>query len=83
MTRLLFWGLLILCALVAVRLAVQRNQRRRRPPPAKTQRRGRFAQSEPMVACAHCGVYLPQSDALALHGQTWCCREHAQQRDRV
>jgi len=74
---------MILCALVAMRLAVQSKQGRQRPPSTKAKRRARAAQSEPMVACAHCGVYLPQSDALDLHGQVWCCREHAQQHGRT
>jgi len=77
MARLLFWGLIIACVLIAVRVAVQSHQRPRQG------RAGKGVQSEnkaaeAMVACAHCGVYLPSSEALVLHGQTWCCREHAE-----
>jgi uncharacterized protein len=36
------------------------------PPPAV----------EGMVACAHCGVHLPSSQALALGGQRYCSAVH-------
>jgi len=80
MTRLLFWGLIILCALVAVRLTVRRA--RRSPGHSARHASGARAHAapqsaEPMVLCAHCGVYLPRSDALQRDGQTWCCGEHA------
>ena len=29
-----------------------------------------------LVACAHCGVLLPESDALAAEGRRFCCEEH-------
>jgi uncharacterized protein len=32
-----------------------------------------------MVACAHCGTHLPQTDALALDGAFFCNADH---RDR-
>ena len=32
-----------------------------------------------MVACAHCGTHLPQTEALAHGGHFYCGREH---RDR-
>jgi len=76
MTKLLFWGLIVLCALVAMRLAVRRSQ----PPPTNRKRSTHATTAaESMVACAHCGLYLPRSDALLLYGQTWCCQEHADQ----
>jgi uncharacterized protein len=30
-----------------------------------------------LVACAHCGVYLPQSEARAKEGAAYCSEEHA------
>jgi len=40
------------------------------PPPAPTQA---------MVSCAHCGVHLPESDAVVDgHGQTYCGNAHRQ-----
>lgn len=32
--------------------------------------------AEDMVACAHCGVYLPQSEALAAPTAWYCCAAH-------
>ncbi|GIK11293.1 MAG: hypothetical protein BroJett001_33590 [Chloroflexota bacterium] len=32
--------------------------------------------SERMVACAHCGVHLPESEALEGNGGRFCCEEH-------
>jgi len=32
---------------------------------------------EPMVRCAHCGIYLPRSEALMSNQHTWCSLEHA------
>lgn len=29
-----------------------------------------------LVECAHCGVLLPQSEALLAEGRTYCSREH-------
>lgn len=34
-------------------------------------------QIEPMVACAHCGVHIPASEALtASSGEVFCSEEH-------
>ncbi len=32
--------------------------------------------SEKMVSCAHCGVYLPESDSVSDGGQLYCCEAH-------
>lgn len=31
---------------------------------------------EKMVSCAHCGVYLPESDSVSDGGLTYCCEAH-------
>jgi uncharacterized protein len=31
---------------------------------------------EGMVACAHCGVHLPTSEALLAHGRSYCSAAH-------
>ena len=33
-------------------------------------------EAERMVRCAHCGVYLPESDGLAAGGQVYCSEAH-------
>lgn len=45
------------------------------------QRRGRDAPApspplEGMVACAHCGVHLPASEALLANGRSYCSAAH-------
>ncbi|WER45524.1 PP0621 family protein [Cupriavidus sp. WKF15] len=32
--------------------------------------------AEAMVQCAHCGVHLPRSEAIAWHGLHYCRRSH-------
>ena len=31
---------------------------------------------EQMVTCSHCGLYLPQSEAIADGNKFFCCAEH-------
>jgi uncharacterized protein len=34
------------------------------------------AAPEQMVSCGHCGVYLPQSEAVREGDRYFCCNEH-------
>ncbi len=36
----------------------------------------RDGRAEAMVACAHCGVHLPRSDALTARGLHYCSAAH-------
>jgi uncharacterized protein len=36
-------------------------------------------QDEDMVRCAQCGVHLPRSESVALHGRYYCSAEHQRQ----
>ncbi|MEJ2566408.1 MAG: PP0621 family protein [Gammaproteobacteria bacterium] len=29
-----------------------------------------------MVRCDHCGLHLPESEAISDHGKQFCCKEH-------
>jgi uncharacterized protein len=41
------------------------------------QRRSRSAGPvEPMVACAHCAVHVPRSEAFEARGRFYCSEEH-------
>lgn len=31
-----------------------------------------------MVSCAHCGLYVPEQEAVKQSGKYYCCREHAE-----
>jgi uncharacterized protein len=43
-------------------------------PPSSRSSADRSA--ETMVVCAHCGVHLPRSDALAARGLHYCSQAH-------
>ena len=66
------WLVLILLGL-AVYLSLKKGRRRGPGAPAG----GRNVPVERMVACAHCGVYLPLSESVGDQGDTvFCCEEH-------
>lgn len=35
------------------------------------------SQTEKVVPCAHCGTYLPVSDAVRARDALFCCEDHA------
>jgi uncharacterized protein len=59
--------LLVAAAVIyfVIRGMVRRGGGRQAPPPA-----------ERMVACGHCGLNLPQSEALERSGRFYCSEEH-------
>lgn len=75
---------LLLLALVAV--AGWLFFGRRRPPATPPQDPARPAVrqgSEPMLVCAHCGVHLPQAEALTdAAGRPYCTEAHRLQGPR-
>ncbi len=52
--------------------AVRRFIRQRREQRAET----RPSSSVNMVACSHCGVHLPQNEAVYKDNNYYCCTEH-------
>lgn len=67
--------LIIVLALVALLwLLFGRSARKGEAP--KDTRRGRRGGVEDMVVCAHCGVHLPRSEALAARGLHYCSAAH-------
>jgi len=74
--KLLFWAVLLLAVFFGARLLASHNKRHdkstaaKRPPTA-------MSGPEPMVRCAHCHIHLPRSEAVLMHGETWCTIEHA------
>lgn len=76
MTKLLVVALVVAVALWAL-LKRSRGGRGRRaeptsPPPPDSTRRAQH-----MVQCAHCGVHLPEPDAVQAGGRPYCGAEHA------
>lgn len=74
MGKLLMWVVLALVALVGWKVwtaSQRRIAQSRRTPPA-----GAPDAVESMVRCAHCGVHLPASDAVAADGRVYCSPAH-------
>jgi uncharacterized protein len=65
---------LLLLALIAVVWWVW--QKRRERPARSSPNTSREA--ERMVACAHCGVNVPQSEGVADGDEHFCCEAHRQ-----
>ncbi len=66
---------LVLLVVLVIAYGVWRSQRQaavrqaRRPAAAPRQ-------LQTMVACAHCGVHLPQADAVLAEGLPYCSEAH-------
>lgn len=65
MAKLLMFGLLAVIVYLILRAA---GRRQRKPPAAPP--------AQAMVACAHCGVNLPESESLRSGEQHFCCEQH-------
>jgi hypothetical protein len=71
--------ILLWLVLIGVVLHLLRKKSRAASAPAarRTDRAAASQAAEPMVQCAYCATYIPQSESLpALHGQVFCCAEH-------
>jgi uncharacterized protein len=68
MGKFIFWIVIIFAALLVLRLINLRQQKKKTPKGSAAM--GRPA--EAMVRCAHCGVYLPRSEALLVDGTLRC-----------
>jgi uncharacterized protein len=71
----------LIALLLLVWLLVGSARRRRRADrhtgaPARAPVPGPGGPIETMVACAHCGVHLPASQALQLEGRVYCSAAH-------
>lgn len=69
--RLLFWVLLGVLVVVAVRRLGQSGARGAAPSA------GGAPPPEDMVRCIRCGLNLPRSDAIPVDREWACCIEHA------
>ncbi len=63
---------LLVLLVLAVAYGLWRSKTRR-PPPATVRP---AAAPQAMVECAHCGLHLPRSEALAQGAQHYCCNAH-------
>ncbi len=78
MGKVIFWVLVTLVALLAARMIAHKAANRSAgKKTAWSNKRNQPIASETMVQCAHCGVHLPQSEALMVEGNAWCSQDHA------
>lgn len=68
---------LVLLVVLAIAIGIWRS---RRAPDANTSKQpatpSPMALPQNMLACAHCGVHIPQADALMAGDHAYCCAEH-------
>ena len=62
---------LVLLVVLVVAIGIWRGRRAKDAAP-QTPR----ALPQDMLACAHCGVHIPRSEAQVLGSQAYCCPEH-------
>ena len=65
--------LLLLILVVLVGAAWWRHHKRDKTPPTSP---AENPSTERMVHCDHCGLHLPQTDAIAADGVFFCSKEH-------
>lgn len=81
MGKLLSWLVVIALVYLALRLiALSQRRRERAAEAARGEAGGPGGRprvgGEMMVRCAHCGVYLPASEAITDGGRTYCDPAH-------
>ena len=69
MTRLIIIIIVVVAVIWLVRRAIA-GPRAAKPPPEAGEQKGE------LVACAQCGVNLPQTEARSLDGKFYCSEEH-------
>lgn len=68
--------LVIVAALALLVLLLAGRGRAPRPPVGERRGAPPAPPSEGMVACAHCGVHVPRSEALIEGDMAYCSAEH-------
>jgi uncharacterized protein len=67
---------LLVALVLLVAVGIWRHKQQRRVPPSAPHRPVSPATPMAMVRCAHCGVHLPQADAVQQHHHHYCCAAH-------
>ncbi|ADJ29213.1 PP0621 family protein [Nitrosococcus watsonii] len=65
--RLLLFGLIALLTYFLLKKLLKNYQ---------FSRKNQVIDSKRMVRCAHCGIFLPEDEALTESNHNFCCREH-------
>lgn len=72
---------LVLAVVVLIAL-LRGGLRRKRPAPPPTAAPPAVGEPQEMVACAHCGVHLPRSEAVVAPSGTFCGEAHRLQHEQ-
>ncbi len=73
----------LVIAVVLVAVWIWRNNRREEHRDAAGTAARRPASPAPMVACGHCGMHLPQDEAVRGQRGVYCCHEHRRQAEEA
>ena len=65
--------LIILLVIVVILMWLLKRLFRGDPEPDQLESKS----AEDMRQCKYCGVHVPESSAILIDKQTYCCREHA------
>lgn len=68
---------LVLFVIVIVGLMLFKKSQQQRQLPKGRQQNTKLAAPEPMHACRHCGVNVPQSRCVWKGDKPYCCADHA------
>jgi uncharacterized protein len=71
--------LLTLILLIVAAWWLAKGSRRRNPTREAPRASPRAIPEQKMVKCNYCGLYLPQSEAIAEADKFFCCAEHRRQ----
>jgi uncharacterized protein len=75
MSRIIF----ILVLLVVGYLMLKSHQRKRNVKQQYKQSSGQILKNTRVLRCQHCGLYVPEDEAISQGGKHFCSLEHAKQ----
>lgn len=67
---------LVLLVVLLVAFGIWRSRRAGDTASASARAPRALALPQDMLACAHCGVHIPQAEALLSGAHAYCCAEH-------
>ena len=81
--RILFFIVLIGAVVFMLRRGKQSNDNNSsEQPPSTDNGANKSVEAEQMVPCEHCGVHLPQTEALEDAGSFYCSQQHIDEAKR-
>ena len=67
---------LVLLIVLVVAIGLWRSRRASDAPARQPTSPPQGSSPQDVLACAHCGVHIPEAEALMLGDQAYCCAEH-------